>query len=52
MSFNADFISREQLQKQEEMQKQMQQQQQQQAPLAPLPGAPEKLTINTDKSMS
>ena len=51
MSFNADFISREQLQKQEEMEKQMQQQQQQQAPPAPLPGAPEKLTINTDKLM-
>jgi uncharacterized protein (TIGR02466 family) len=47
MSFNADFISREQLQKQEEMQKEMQQQQQQQAPPAPMPGAPEKLTINT-----
>ena len=50
MSFNADFISRENLEKQEEMQKEMQQQQQQQAPPAlgvPLPGTPEKLTINT-----
>ena len=49
MSFNADFISREQLQKQEKMQKEIQQhhQQQQQAPSPPMPGAPEKLTINT-----
>ena len=47
MSFNADFISRENLEKQQEIQKQMQQQQQQQAPPPPMPGAPEKLTINT-----
>jgi len=52
VAFNADFISREQLEKQQEMQKQMQQmQQQQQAPRTPLVGAPEKLTINTDKLM-
>ena len=46
ISFNADFISKEELEKQQQMQ---QQQMQQQAPPQPMPGAPEKLTINTEK---
>ena len=43
VSFNADFISKAEWDKQQQM---MQQQQQQQAP-PPVQGAPEKLTINT-----
>ena len=46
VSFNADFIAKHEFEKQQQM---AQQQQQQQAPQKkPLPGAPEKLTINTD----
>tara|TARA_Y100000310_G_C20681473_1_gene816212 strand:- start:676 stop:1509 length:834 start_codon:yes stop_codon:yes gene_type:complete len=45
-SFNADFINKAEYEQQQEMMKQ--QQQQQQPPPAPLPGAPEKLTINTE----
>ena len=45
MSFNADFISRDEW---ETMQKQQKQMQQQAPPPAPMSGAPEKLTINTD----
>ena len=41
VSFNADFIDRKQLEKQQQMQ--------QQALSQPMPGAPEKLTINTEK---
>jgi hypothetical protein len=44
VSFNADFIDKRQY---EEQMKQ-QQQQQQAPPPAPMPGAPEKLTIKTD----
>ena len=47
VSFNADFINKDEYEKQQEMMKQQQQQQQQQAP-APIQGAPEKLTINTE----
>ena len=47
VSFNADFIDKKQYEKQQEMERQ----QQQQAPPAPLPGAPEKLTIRTDDSI-
>ena len=47
VSFNADFIDKKQYEKQQEMASQ----QQQQAPPAPLPGAPEKLTIRTDDSI-
>jgi uncharacterized protein (TIGR02466 family) len=43
ISFNADFISKEQLEKQQQMQ------QQQKAPLKPMPRSPETLTINTEK---
>ena len=44
VSFNADFINKDEYEKQQEM---MKQQQQQQAP-PPIQGAPEKLTINTE----
>ena len=47
VSFNADFINKDEYEKQQEMMKQQQQQQQQQAP-PPIQGAPEKLTINTE----
>ena len=45
VSFNADFISKH------EYEKQIQQEQQQAPPPAPMPGAPEKLTIRTDDSI-
>ena len=47
VSFNADFMDKREYEKQQEMARQ----QQQQAPPAPLPGAPEKLTIRTDDSI-
>ena len=43
-SFNADFINKAEYEQQQEMMKQ-----QQQPPPAPLQGAPEKLTINTEE---
>ena len=49
VSFNADFIDRRQLeQRQKQEQEYQRQMQQQQAPPAPMVGAPEKLTINTE----
>ena len=48
VSFNADFITKHEYEKQQEI---VRQQQQQQAPPKPMPGAPEKLTIRTDDSI-
>ena len=45
VSFNADFIDKTSYEKMQEQQRQMQQSQ---APLPPISGAPEKLTINTE----
>ena len=46
VSFNADFITKHEYEKQQQMM-----QQQQQTPPKPMPGAPEKLTIRTDDSI-
>ena len=48
VSFNADFIDKNILEQRQKEQEELMRQQQQQQPPAPLQGAPEKLTINTE----